>query len=615
MTPLRSPSSLVVQTLLLASLPGCYSGTSLDTDTDTGAGAGTDAGTSVDEEGSGSDEGGGSDGPVPACDDTRVPGTVALRRLTRTQYDNTIAALVRWAAPDDAAAILSEIDPLLAQVPDDLRQPSAGQHLGGYRRLDQAVQQQHIDATYRVARAVAQAIAVPTRLEALVGTCATDADPSNDEACIDAAIRSFAERALRRPISDEETARFRAIFDGDGTTSGTEPEAFVDVFSALMVSPHFLYMVEHGTDESPQLPGMFVLSDWEVASRLSYHFWQGPPDDELRDAARSGMLSTDAGYAEQVERMFEDPRARAAVGSFYRDWLWLDSVAAVDGLLGDPRYDAFLGATPVDDQTHLNMVQEVIDMATYYTFDVDGMFDDLLLSDRSFARTPDLAGIYGVAPWEGGEPPVFPDAERVGVLGRAAMLSNRSEATRPIMKGVLIRTAMLCDQLPPPPPDAEMNVPEFDGEMTTREIVEALTEDPAGSCSACHTPLINPLGFASEGFDALGRHRTEQRIFDADGNLVAARAVDTTVTPNIDPGDTREVSNLRELAERLSESEKVRACFARNYFRFTFARDEDLEQDACALQSLVDNLEGGATLAETLRDIALRPEFRQRSFD
>lgn len=129
---------------------------------------------------------------------------------------------------------------------------------------------------------------------------------------------------------------------------------------------------------------------------------------------------------------------------------------------------------------------------------------------------------------------------------------------------------------------------------------EALTEDPNGGGATCHTPLINPLGFASESFDALGRHRTEQRILDADGGLITSRVVDTTVVPNVDAGDERGVSNLRELAERISESDKVRACFARNYFRFTFARNENLEQDACALRSLVDNLEGGATLAETL---------------
>ena len=313
--------------------------------------------------------------------------------------------------------------------------------------------------------------------------------------------------------------------------------------------------------------------------------------------------------------MFADPRARAAVGAFYSEWLWLDDVTPVNGLIGTPVYDAFVGNTPIDEETHLNMMQEAVDLVTYYTFDTDGTLEDVMLSDRSFARTPDLADIYEVQPWDGGEPPTLPHQERAGILGRAALLANRSSATRPIMKGVFIRTAVMCDEIPPPPPDAAMNVPEFDGEMTTREIVEELTEQPGSSCSGCHSGLINPLGLVSENFDALGRFRAEQAVFDADGNVVANRPVQTEVTPGISADVAATASNIRELAEIIVQEDRFRTCFARHYLRFTFARPEDLDRDACMLGDLFTRLDEGAPLSETLRAIALRPEFRQRNFD
>ncbi len=599
---------------------GCYQGIEVSADADgtdsSGGPADSDAAGGSGETTDG-DDGGDTPGGIPACDSSLVPDEVALRRLTRIQYQNSVRDLVTWASPTVAAATHEALGPVLAQLPQDVRQPAEGQHLGGFRSMDQAVQQQHIDAGYRIGRAVGAALTdSDARLEEVVGSCATDSDPANDDACVDEFVRRFGERALRRPLTEEEVETYRAVYDAEGLTQGIDPDAFTDVIAALMIAPQFMYLVEHGEEAVSGLDGVYRLSSWEVASRLSYHFWQTAPDDALRQAAADGSLLDDEGYAEQVERMFADPRARAAVQSFYREWLWLDDVVAVGTLLGTPTYDAFVGETQVDERTHENMIQEVLDMATYYTFDADGSLEDLLLSDRSFAATPDLAAIYDVEPWEGGEPPVFPQVERAGVLGRAALLSNRTHATRPIHKGVLVRTALLCDPLPPPPPNAATTVPDFSGDKTRREIVEELTEQPDSSCSVCHATLINPLGFVSEEFDALGRFRPEQDIFDGEGNVVATRRMDSTVSPGIDlDGESPTISNPRELGQLLVDSGRVQTCFARMYLRFTFARDENDDQDACVLGDLVERIDDGAPLSEVLRAIALRPEFRQRSFN
>jgi hypothetical protein len=125
---------------------------------------------------------------------------------------------------------------------------------------------------------------------------------------------------------------------------------------------------------------------------------------------------------------------------------------------------------------------------------------------------------------------------------------------------------------------------------------------------------INPLGFATENFDALGRVRTEQRIFDDEtGAVLGALPVDTTSVPRIDSDDT--ISNgAADVVRLMDESPKPHACFARQYFRFTFGRQEDIDRDACVLADLKTALDDGAPLASVLRSVAKSKAFRSRSF-
>ncbi|MEM6996379.1 MAG: DUF1585 domain-containing protein, partial [Myxococcota bacterium] len=118
-----------------------------------------------------------------------------------------------------------------------------------------------------------------------------------------------------------------------------------------------------------------------------------------------------------------------------------------------------------------------------------------------------------------------------------------------------------------------------------------------------------------EGYDALGRHRTEQRLFDAEGNVVATEPIDTSAVPRVHADDESVVAGPRELSEVILDSGKLHGCFARHYLRFTFARDEDLEADACVLSEIVETLGQDAPLADALRAIAAHPDFKQRNFD
>ena len=598
--------------LLSLALAGCYSGIDGGAggqDTDTSDSAGTESDGDTD----GNDDSADNDGPF-ACDPEGPSPALPLRRLSRAQYDNTVHDLLRWAAGDAGDDIYTGVAVLIDRMPEDARRSVGGEVHGGFRRLDQDVHQEHINASYDVAAAAASRL-TNEHLQQIAGACATDGNAGNDDACVDDFIRNFGERALRRPLSDDEVAFYRDVYDADGHTQGTEPEAFADVIIVMMTSPQFMYLVEHGDEELAEEPGVYALGPYELAQRLSYHFWQTAPDDELFEAARSGDLLTEEGYEAQVARMFADPRTAGALDEFFGEWLWLEDLPALDARVGTPVYDAFLDGFEVAPETTQNMIDEVLNMASFYAHGTDGTFTDFFTSTRSFATTPDIAEIYGVPVWEGGNPPEFPNPERAGLIARAAFVATGSPNTRPVMKGVFIRKALLCDEIPPPPDNANASPPELSPESTTREVVEELTEQPGTACAGCHATLINALGYATENFDSLGRFRTEQVLFDEDGNVTGRRAVDTVSTPLVVQGDDRESRDARDLSQFLVESENLQACFARHYLRWTFGRPEDTNLDGCMLNNLTSNLLEGAPLPEVLRRLALRDEFKTRHIE
>lgn len=604
----------------IASLAGCYGGRDADSAGQDSEDGTADGGSSASDGGTDTDGDDGPDDPDDAvgpfdCDPNAIMSSVNMRRLSRVQYENSLRDLLTWVGGEETSWIMDDLEPQLGRMPNDARLPLAGETRGGFRRMDQDVHQEHIDASYEVAAAAARFLTDPGLMEITAGTCATDGDASNDNQCVEDFIRGFGEQALKRPVTDDEVAFYREVFDAEGVTVGMAPEAFADVISVLLTAPQFLYMVEHGAAELADQPGVFELDEWELASRMSYHFWQTAPDAALRESARSGDILTDAGYEAQIDRLLADPRAEQAVQTFAREWMWLEDLPPMDAQIGRPVYDAFRGGFEPTPETTQNMVREIEDMTAYYALATDATFDEYFTSNRSFARTDDLAEIYGVQTWDGGEPPTFPDPERAGLITRAGLLATGNANTRPVMKGLFIRKALLCDPIAPPPPDADTTPPELDGNMTTREVLEALTEQEGSVCQGCHGTLLNHLGFATENFDGLGRIRSEQTLIDEDGNITGTKAVDTASVPQVVLGDTAPSSGASDVTQMILESEKAQACFARHYLRFTWGRAEDLDTDGCLLNSLTVKLSEGTPLGEVLREIALRPEFKTRQIE
>jgi hypothetical protein len=535
------------------------------------------------------------------CDESQLTQAVPLKRLTRAHYESSVRDLISSALPAaQFDAVWAEFAPALQSLPNDSVSKKTP-----FSTMDATVSQEHVVTYFRAAEAAASVLtASAERVQGLLAC----ADGASGSACIDAFIQRFGRRAFRHTLSNDEAAFLREVYAADDI----DAVALHDLIAVMLNAPQFLYHVEFGEKAVADKPDTFELSDSELASRLAYHFWQSPPDEALLDAADRNELSTEEGYEAAVERVMNDPRARAGLDRFLSEWFDARGLRRLDQLVGDKVFDAFVGDDVPSPELNEDMVNDLLDSFAYHVSRGDS-FEEWFTSPYSFARDPQLAAIYGVAPYSGeGEPPKFPEGERAGLLTRAAILATPGANTRPIMRGVFIRERLLCDHLAPPPMNANAKAPELSPTDTTREVVEALTEQPATSCIGCHTQ-INPLGFALEGFDALGRPRDAQKLYSPEGQLMEEKPVDTESIPVVTPGDKEPVAGAGELAERIVDSSKVESCFSKQYLRFALAREADYEKDGCSLEAVRSKLAEGGSMTDAMKALAFRPEFRQRT--
>ncbi|MGB1017146.1 MAG: DUF1588 domain-containing protein, partial [Nannocystaceae bacterium] len=216
------------------------------------------------------------------------------------------------------------------------------------------------------------------------------------------------------------------------------------------------------------------------------------------------------------------------------------------------------------------MLAETELFAERVTFDEGGGLRALLTASYLWTD-PELATLYGVVAQETAtdEPTrvELDPTQRAGILTQLSVLAGHATASEssPIRRGKLVREQLLCEPLNPPPPTADISLPAPDPDATTRERFAQHTADP--TCAGCHTQ-IDPIGFGLENYDALGRYRSEENGFaiDASGEVVGS---------DIEGGFVGAI----ELAHQLAESEQVRRCVARQWYRYALGRAEDLEVD------------------------------------
>jgi hypothetical protein len=519
--------------------------------------------------------------PAPECAENADPGETPLLKLTTVEYRNTVRDLL---AASGASKVTSGLASALSGVPDD----SLG---SSFRVLDDRISLEHVQGYFNVGVAVGNAVRDDAEvLRAIGGECASAATLT--DTCVRGFIDGFARRAYRRPLSNAEASELTALNDGVRSSK----DALRAMVIVAMSSPRFVNHVEIDGEPEGGSADLFRIDGYEIASRLSYLFWQTMPDAALFAAAEDGSLATDDGFSEQLTRVFADPRTKDTLFQFWNEWFRLEKFTGFETTR--PGFQALAEGLPIGPagtDYYADMVKEVRDLTELFTFDGPKTLSELIVTDVSVTRSQNLARLYGATAWSGsGEYPRMPAGTRAGILQRAALLVSNLELTNPFHRGAMVRRNLLCDPLPQPDPNSlppgSLDPPPVTAAQTTRQRYQAKIEGKS-LCAGCHNGFAD-IGYVLESFDALGRYRTTERIFDEEtGELLAERPIDATGVPHVTPGDEARVDGAAQLNQKLVDSDKVEACMASKYFSFATRRIAAAGSwDGCAIDELEKNL-------------------------
>jgi hypothetical protein len=501
------------------------------------------------------------------------PGRAPLRRLSNAEYRNTIADL--FASVPAIAAMVPSVTATFPPEPESLGFRNSGDYLD----VPTLVAQRYLDAADAISTAAAAAPGFVT--------CAGGA---KDATCAAAFIASFGKQVYRRPLAAEDTARYTGLYQ-KAIGSGYDFQTGIEwIVFAMLQSQQFLYRFEL----SAKPTGAYATpSPYEMASRLSYLYWQSMPDAALFDAADKGQLQTPAQIEAQARRLMADPKASRLL-DYFSQWLDLD---AVPEMTRDPNtYPNLDPALPsLLQQETLAFVSDLVSSPT-------GTFDQLLTAPWTFANAA-LAKHYGLAgPADASF--VRVDAPgRSGVLTQGMMLAHdKATRTSIVRRGLKIRTDMLCQIVPAPPPNVDINL---DGSGATANLTQRQRLEQhrqVTSCAACHN-LMDPIGVVFEGFDAVGRARTADETGQP---VVVASTISATQDANGDVADPTALGHL------LASSDQVRGCYVTNSFRFFYGREVEAP-DACSMARLLADFKGTAyNLRELLVGLSRTDAFLYR---
>ncbi|MEK7355027.1 MAG: DUF1592 domain-containing protein, partial [Bdellovibrionota bacterium] len=405
--------------------------------------------------------------------------------------------------------------------------------------------------------------------EAVFGACSSLASPP--VTCIDGYLGGFAKKILRRPLTTEERALAKAI----ANSGGSYQTNLAAVLSLHLQSPFFTWRIEIGNDTQSSATD-FLLTQYEIASRISYEAADMPPDQALMGAADRGELSDLENVKIHVGRLLKTPYGREKVQNSLMRWSLSDRVANVDSLPAALKQDV---DTTGLDEAIMNEARAYVD---YMLFTKNASYADLITSKVSFAAHAGLAKIYEHAPVTGA-PATF-GGRRQGLLMRSAFLGGAGTRTSIIGRGVEFQKHVLCNEIPSPTADivdlrtqAEFTHDELMFK-TNKEAVAYQTKAPV--CMGCHS-VINPSGFAFENLDPLGRYRTSEAIFDGT-TFVRNLPVDAASSVPMGDGKMAPVQDAYDLMSFVAYSPRASACFTRNVYRFIYEKEET-EADSCHL--------------------------------
>ena len=506
---------------------------------------------------------------APAFAASQGPYLAGLRRLTETQYRNSIADIF---GPNIVVQGRFEPDRrvggLLAAGTTSLSITPSG--FEGYAKIADGIARQVVDEKNR-ARLLA---------------CTPKSAAAPDRNCAGQILDRYGLLLFRRPLTVEERKARVDAAESATKLSGNFYTGIRYGLTTLLSAPDFLFRPEIAVAKGKA----YTLDGYSRAARLSYMLWDSTPDKDLLEAARSGALDSDAGVQAQVARLMASPRLETGMRAFFSDFLQLDTLGSITK---DPTiYPKY------SDEVASSAREETLRTTIDLTLKKGGDFRDLFTTRKTFINRS-LAWVYDVPYNLSGEwmPYEFRDSDgRSGIVTQAAMLGMFSHPGRssPTKRGVALMDIFLCEPTPTPPANVDFSIVNDTNNpklRTVRDRLNAHATTP--TCASCHTHS-DPIGLTLEQFDSIGERRLKEDGRDID---VSAQM------------SGKHFDGAGGLGQYLHDNPKVPACFVRKLYAFgTGANSEDL--DKATVQPLLDGfIAGGYRLPGLLKSIATSQQF------
>ena len=396
--------------------------------------------------------------------------------------------------------------------------------------------------------ATAEVFGDAPRWQKLVGC--TPKDDLGD-ACVTDFIKTFGRSAFRRDLTDDEVSLWLGVAKNAAMVAGTAAQGLATMTSGLLQSTNFLYRVE--TNKLDGSNGRLKYDGLSMATRLSYTLSGGPPSAALLTAATSGQLDTADGLRTAAAPLLASSGVGDRMTAFFSEYAQAEEVSLV--VKSQTLFPTFNAALKSSMLQSIQLFLRNVVLAP--NADVRSFYD----SDQAFVDA-NLAPFYGAqAPASGfAQVTLPPTSGRAGILGQAGVLAaqSQSDRTSPSRRGLFITGTFLCTTPMPPPPGVDTSVPPVvNMPLTTRQQLEATVK--GAKCAECHS-MFDPLGFALEHFDPIGRYR------DTENGL----AIDATGTVN-----GLSFDGEAQLAAILRQDARVLPCLLRNFYRHANGRAED----------------------------------------
>lgn len=476
---------------------------------------------------------GGCGGPGPEPE--AVGGPPLMRRLTESQYRATIADIF---GPDI---------PVVGRFERGVRTEgliAIGTGEAGISAF--SVEQYHV-----AAQGVATEVLGQERRNAVV-PCKPASGTGFDAGCATRFVEKYGPRLFRRPLSQEETARYVGVARLAHQRLGDFYRSLEFALTGMMVSPEFLLRIER-TEPHPRRPDLLQLDDYSKATRLSYFLTNAAPDEELLRAAAAGELDDRKGLEKQVDRLIASPTFERVVRAFFEDMLRFD---LFDDVSKDPAiYPAFNSDVAADAR------EQTLRTIIYHLLEKNGDYRKLFTTRETFLTRP-LGIVYRlpVPTRNGWEKTEFPaDSGRAGIHTHVSFLALNSHPgqSSPTLRGKAIRETFLCQEVPDAPANVDFSVVQAShgSKPTARDRLVIHMTQPA--CAGCHK-VMDPPGFTLENFDGIGTFRTHENgaLIDASGSL-----------------DGPEFVNVAGLGQALHDHPETPRCLVERLYRFAVGRD------------------------------------------